>query len=265
MSRFTTQSYALHAISGSKRGLFLPCCRVHCHLLGRCMLQCLAKRYGLTPTCQKQMLVRAHVAANTGVQTLPGGPLSDGELQEGLMAGFGGRARRKHMQRHAARTGSQPGMQQMPDSVEHGTSTVQLSDTSDNDEQAASSTSNEAAVPTSEQTTASAADSEVEAVHFNSTQPQSKHGAQEGSSSETDKALQDEPDAAAVSVEQSQPHMGSAAGRGEPHGEAAAGLAAGASATDSGRGGHFWHGERYHLQSLDSGRQRDVVENSPYL
>ena len=227
------------------------------------MLRCFAEQYRLTLMCLLQMLVRAHVAANTGVQTLPGGPLSDGELQEGLMGGFGGRARRKHMQRHAARTGSQPGMQ--PDSVEHGTSTVQLSDTSDNDEQAASSTSNEAAVPTSEQTTASAADFEVEAVHFNSTPPQIKHGAQEGSSSETDKALQDEPDAAAVSVEQSQPHMGSAAGRGEPHGDAAAGLAAGAPATDSGRGGHFWHGERYHLHSLDSGRQRDAVEHSPYL
>ena len=244
MSRFTTQWYPPHASSGSKRGLFLPCCRVQCHLLGRRMLQCHAKRYGLTPTCQVQMLVRAHVAANTVVQTLPGGPLSDGELQEGLMAGFGGRARRKHMQRHAARTGSQPGMQQTPDSVEHGTTTVQLSDTSDNDEPAATSTSNEAAVPTSEQTTSSAVDSEDQVVHLNSTQPQSKHAAQECSSSETDKALQDGPDAAAVSVEQPQPHIGSAAGRGEPQDEAAAGLAAGAPATDSGRGGHFWHGER---------------------
>ena len=208
------------------------------------MLQCHAEQYRLTRTCQVQMLVRAHVAANTGLQTLPGGPLSDGELQEGLMAGFGGRARRKHMQRHAARTGSQHGTQQTPDSVKHATSTLQPSDTSDNNEQAASSTSNEAAFQNSKQTTAPAADPEAEDVRSSSTGLQRKHGAHEGSSGEANKALQSAPGAAAVSVEQSQPRMDSPAGRAEPQGEVAAGLAAGAPATDSGRGGHFWHGER---------------------
>ena len=204
----------------------------------------------LTPTCQVQMLVRAHVAANTGVQTLLGGPLSDEELQEGLMAGFGGRARRKHMQRHAARTGSQPGMQQMPDSTQRDENTVQPSDTSDDEVQAVSSPSNGAVLHTRGQTPAQAAFPVEKPVHSSSTYLQREPDAHKGSSSETNKALQDGPGAAAVSVEQSQPHMDSPAGREEPQGEAAAGLAAGAPATDSGRGGHFWHGERYYLQSL---------------
>lgn len=51
--------------------------------------------------CAGQALVRAYVrggeAAGSGQESL-----AEEELQEGLMAGFGARARRKHMQRHAA-------------------------------------------------------------------------------------------------------------------------------------------------------------------
>ena len=228
------------------------------------MLQCLAEQWGVTVTHEVQMLVRAHVAANTGLQTLTGGPLSDVELQEGLMAGFGGRARRKHIQRHAARTGSQPSTQQMPDSTKHDASALQPSDTSDNEKQAVSSPSNGAALHISEQATAVAAEHEVEAVHSSSIYRQREHGAHESPSSETDKSLQNGPGAAAVCVEQSRPHMDSAAGREETQGvAAAAGLAAGAPATDSGRGGHFWHGERYNLPPLGSGRQCDVIRILP--
>ena len=53
------------------------------------------------PACSVQALVRAYVGGSTAdAETQE--PLTDEELQEGLMAGFGARARRKHMQRHAA-------------------------------------------------------------------------------------------------------------------------------------------------------------------
>ena len=209
------------------------------------------------------MLVRAHVVANTGLKTLPGGPLSDGELQEGLMAGFGGRARRKHIQRHAARTGRQPSPQQTPDSSKHDKSTPQPSDTSEHEKQAVSNPSNGAALHTTGQTTALAASSVEETVHASRTYPQREHGAYEGSSGETNEALQNGPGAAALSVEQLQKHMDSSAGREEPQGGAAAGLTAGAPATDSGRGGHFWHGERYRLH--DPLAQQDSMKDSKFF
>lgn len=51
--------------------------------------------------CFVQALVRAYVRGSTD-DTAEQQQLTDEELQEGLMAGFGARARRKHMQRHAA-------------------------------------------------------------------------------------------------------------------------------------------------------------------
>ena len=48
-----------------------------------------------------QALVRAYVGVSTAAADVQQ-PLTEQELQEGLMAGFGARARRKHMQRHAA-------------------------------------------------------------------------------------------------------------------------------------------------------------------
>lgn len=51
--------------------------------------------------CYVQALVRAYVRGSTADISGQEG-LTDEELQAGLMAGFGARARRKHMQRHAA-------------------------------------------------------------------------------------------------------------------------------------------------------------------
>ena len=183
-----------------------------------------------------QMLVRAHVAANTDVETQPGGALSEEELQEGLMAGYGSRARRKHMQRHANRRSAQ----QAPPAVQEDEDSVHVSESSENDEAALDSALQaNADDPDAAAGTVTAAagvaypSCELRQSSTSSLQQQGMT-AQAGEMSED---LQSSARAASRAAEPSE--------RPPTHDEQHRSAAPKTSATDLGRGGHFWHGERY--------------------
>lgn len=195
-----------------------------------------------------QMLIRAHVAANTAVQTPLGGPLSDAELQEGLMAGFGARARRKHIQRHAARSGGRNGLQQVGlDNSQERVSRPQdgvVSDsaTSADEQQALSSTYN-ASINCSG---ACKPASSIENVHHQRLDMQAGRSVFEGCNVEDtwgeavqlDSSTPVEAELEVQACEQTSPskaNLGMIAAEGQNGRNLVA---------DLGRGGNFWHGER---------------------
>lgn len=180
-----------------------------------------------------QMLVRAHVAANTDVETRPGGALSDEELQEGLMAGYGSRARRKHLQRHAKKRSAQ----QAPPAMQEAEDSAHIAESSEDEEAALDSASQaDADEPDAAAGATNAADGTCatgEASHI-ATSSVVQQGVtadasemsnyQQSSAGAPSNAAQtsDRPPACEL---QRKPQR--------------------TSATDLGRGGHFWHGERY--------------------
>ena len=196
---------------------------------------CGARFIVIDPMAWLQMLVRAHVAANTDVQTLPGGSLSDKELQEGLMAGYGTRARRKHFQRHARKLGAHRSMQQAL-LTEEDQNSNNISASSEDDSRIPNSASCSAKTP------APAAGTSVATGRLF-----------EGSCSSTHGSVQ-EHDANAVattvskethSIDETAADAAQTSERPINRGEQNQSAAPRTSVTDLGRGGHFWHGERY--------------------
>ena len=230
-----------------------------------------------------QMLVRAHVAANTNIQILPRGPLSDEELQEGLMAGFGARARRKHVQRHAQKSNAQQSTQQVARMDCKDQESMQESESSQDEKQVPSSIGTDAP---------EAADIQNGSEHHSVQQAtrirRRDVKRQEDSESEEDEkqmeggaagdtighaAAKKAPGAPPSQAESTWPpdssmqqeaskadhsqtiegHHGSSTAAEDAH-KSSGGTSAGsekaqtsapnASVTDLARGGHFWHGER---------------------
>lgn len=190
-----------------------------------------------------QMLVRAHVAANTTVQTLPSGALSGEELQEGLMAGFDARARRKHVERHAARSASRQGKQQMPRSDDKGRVSLQDRESIEEEKHEASAYSD--ANGHARQSAAIHARDTPAEDHESSSTGLQQEGSEAGLPREDDANLMEDQSIAATAEEHSlQPCKEGALSSGDAQLAAAERQAARTSVRDLGRGGHFWHGER---------------------
>ena len=204
-------------------------------------------------TAWPQMLVRAHVAANTDVNTLPGGPLSGKELQEGLMAGYGSRARRKHVQRHARKLSALGSMQQALSVTREDQDSNHVSESSEEDSHTpnnATSDVDHSSVAAGTTERVGTGHSLIGSIHH--------HG--------HDKQQESTADAALLSNSQHDSTGGAADAAQTPERPAAYDKqpqsgAPKTSVTDLGRGGHFWHGERY--SSLLG--QRQSVECLPLL
>ena len=195
-----------------------------------------------------QMLVRAHVAANTAVQTPLGGPLSVAELQEGLMAGFGARARRKHIQRHAARSGGRNGLQQVvPNNSQERVSRPQDGFVSDSatsaDEKQALSSTNNASINCSG---ACKPASSIENVHHQRSDMQAGRSVFEGCKAEYTwgEAVQLDSITPLEAELEVQPCEQTSPSKADLGMIAAGGQNGRTSVADLGRGGNFWHGER---------------------
>ena len=230
-----------------------------------------------------QMLVRAHVAANTTIQVLPSGPLSDEELQEGLMAGFRARARRKHVQRHAQKSNAQQSTQQAAYTDCLDQESMQESESSQDDKQIPSSRGTDAPEPAiiqegseylsmqqatrilcrdaksqedsesleDEKQIGGGAASDING-HAAAKKASGAPSPQAESTQPPDRSMQQEASTADHSQTEEGHHRSSTAAE-DAHqfsGGASAGSekaqtsAANASVTDLARGGHFWHGER---------------------
>ena len=230
-----------------------------------------------------QMLVRAHVAANTNIQILPHGPLSDEELQEGLMAGFGARARRKHVQRHAQKFNAQQSTQQAAHMECKDQESMQESESSQDEKQPPSSIGTDAPeaadiqkgsehhsmqqatrirrrdVKSQQDSESSEDEKQIGSVAASDTNGHAAARKAPGASlpqAEStwppDSSMQREASAADHSQTNEGLHRSSTAAEDahQPSGGTSASSekaqisAPNASVTDLARGGHFWHGER---------------------
>ena len=180
------------------------------------------------------MLVRAHVAANTDIPALSGGPLSEEELQEGLMAGFGARARRRHAQRQERKRSARVSTQQGPPVTHEAEGSAHVSQSSEDDEQTHHSAASSHA--------AAGIRDVAGGAHCLKGCGQFAHGSTQQQDMAAD-AAENSPDM--HSCDEAAPDEAQSSGSlpacKEPHSSSAPK----ASVTELGRGGHFWHGERY--------------------
>ena len=185
-----------------------------------------------------QMLVRAHVAANTDLQTLQGGPLSAEELQEGLMAGYGSRARRKHVQRHARKLSAHRSMQQVLSVTRDDQDSNHISESSEEDSHISNSASSDVANPDAAAvTTENSGTGYLLRGRICST-----HGRDMQREVTADAALMSNSQHNSVGAAADTARTSERPPACDEHHQSRAPKT---SVTDLGRGGHFWHGERY--------------------
>ena len=151
------------------------------------------------------------------------------------MAGYGARARRKHMQRHARKLGARHSMQQAL-VIEGDQNSNTISESTEDDSRIPNSASCNAKTPALAAGTSVAAERPFE-----------------GSCSSTHGSVQEQDATAEATTTSEEKHSSDetatdaaqTAERPINGGEHSQSAAPRTSATDLGRGGHFWHGERY--------------------
>ena len=164
------------------------------------------------------------------------------------MAGFGARARRKHIQRHAARKGGRNGLQQVvPNNSQERVSRPQDGVVSDSatsaDEQQALSSTNNASIDCSE---ACKPASSIEDVHHQRSDMQAGRSVFEGCDAEDTwgEAVQLASSAPVEAELEEQAFEQTSPSKANLEMIAAEGQNGRSLVADLGRGGNFWHGER---------------------
>lgn len=154
------------------------------------------------------------------------------------MAGYGTRARRKHVQRHARRLGAHHSMQQAPSVTTGDQNSNHISESSEDDSHIPNSASSTVETPA----VAAGSPVRIATEYLFKGSSGSTHGSVQeqaatakATSMSKDQHGGDETAAAAAQTSDRAPHGGEQGQSAAPR----------TSVTDLGRGGHFWHGERY--------------------